>query len=221
MTGSGDSVATADVVGSLILASDYRVPDPARVWPLLERRRGELAALGAHHVFVHTSVGEPERVLVTMALHTAEPVARLLRSHTFFDWFDAVGVEDLPAVFAGELVDRFHIDRWTAKAPAVVIAGVTVVEDLGLLLDQVHRTHELFRRNGVQNVWIFRALDNPNEVMFLQDVDDAASARRWLDRPETAANWLTEAGVGAYPPVFVGTLQHVMRIDVVEPANGG
>ncbi|BCI51110.1 fatty-acid--CoA ligase [Mycolicibacterium litorale] len=221
MTGSGDSAATADVAGSLILTSDYRVPDPARVWPLLERRRTELAALGAHHVFVHTSVNEPDRVLVTMALHTAEPVTELLRSHVFLEWFDAVGVEDLPAVFAGELVERCHFDRWTAKAPAVVIAGVTVVQDLGILLDQVHRTHDLFRRNGIQNVWIFRALDDPNEVMFLQDVDDVASARRWLRRPETAAKWLTEAGVGPYPPVFVGTLRHVMRLDVVEPANGG
>ncbi|WP_193044789.1 fatty-acid--CoA ligase [Mycolicibacterium baixiangningiae] len=221
MTVSGYSAETAGVAGSLILTTDYRVPDPSRVWPLLEGRRQELAALGAHHVFVHTSVGEADRVLVTMALHTAEPVANLLRSHAFFDWFDAVGVQDLPAVFAGELVDRFHVEHWTATAPAVVIAGVTVVQDVGSLLDQVHRTRTLFRRNGIQNVWIFRALDDPNEIMFLQDVADEASARRWLERPETAAKWLTEAGVGAYPPVFVGTLRHVMRIDVVERANGG
>lgn len=226
MTVPGEDAVTAGVAGSLILTSDYRVADPSRVWPLLERRRAELAALGAHHVFVHTSISEPDRVLVTMALHTAEPVADLLRSHVFFDWFDAVGVQDLPAVFAGELVERFHVedgDRavWTATAPAVVIAGVTVVQDVETLLDQVHRTRVLFLRNGIQNVWIFRALDDPQEVMFLQDVADEAGARRWLDRPETAAKWLTEAGVGAYPPVFVGTLRHVMRIDVVEHADGG
>lgn len=221
MTVSGDPADTAGVAGSLILTTDYRVADPSRVWPLLEGRRRELAALGAHHVFVHTSVSDPDRVLVTMALHTAEPVSELLRSHVFFDWFDAVGVQDLPAVFAGELVDRFHVERWTATPPAVVIAGVTVVQDVDTLLGQVHRTHDLFRRNGIQNVWIFRALDDPHEVMFLQDVVDEVSARRWLDRPETAAKWLTDAGVGAYPPVFVGTLRRVMRIDVVEPANGG
>jgi hypothetical protein len=222
----GEDTATGGVAGSLILTSDYRVPDPARVGPLLERHRDGLAALGAHHVFVHTSISEPDRVLVTIALHTAEPVADLLRSHVFFDWFDAVGVQDLPAVFAGELVDRFHVGHrhfahWTAAAPTVVIAGVTVVQDVGTLLDQVHRTRSLFRRNGIQNVWIFRALDDPHEVMFLQDVVDEADARRWLRRPETAARWLAEAGVGAYPPVFVGTLGHVMRLDVVEHADGG
>jgi hypothetical protein len=221
MTVPGEDAVTAGVAGSLILTSDYRVADPSRVWPLLERRRADLAALGAHHVFVHTSISEPDRVLVTMALHTAEPVADLLRSHVFFDWFDAVGVQDLPAVFAGELVERCLFDHWTATAPAVVIAGVTVVQDVATLLDQVHRTRSLFRRNGIRNVWIFRALDDPHEVMFLQDVVDEAGARRWLERPETAAKWLTEAGVGAYPPVFVGTLRHVMRIDIVDQADGG
>ena len=86
---------------SLVLTTDYRVPDPTRVWPLLQRRRDGLAALGAHHVFVYTSSTDPERVLVTIALKTREPVAELLRSRAFFEWFDTVGVEDLPAVFAG------------------------------------------------------------------------------------------------------------------------
>src|SRR3954464_15113834 len=98
-----------DPAHSLVLTTDYRVPDPTRVWPLLKRRRDGLAALGAHHVFVYTSTTDPERVLVTIALHTREPVAELLKSRAFFEWFDAVGVEDLPAVFAGELVERFDI----------------------------------------------------------------------------------------------------------------
>lgn len=94
---------------SLVLTTDYRVPDPTRVWPLLQRRRDGLAALGAHHVFVYTSTTDPERVLVTIALETREPVAQLLRSRAFIEWFDAVGVEDLPAVFAGELIERFDL----------------------------------------------------------------------------------------------------------------
>jgi hypothetical protein len=60
---------------SLVLITDYLVPDPTRVWPLLQRRRDGLAALGAYHVFVYTSTTDPERVLVTIALETREPVA--------------------------------------------------------------------------------------------------------------------------------------------------
>ncbi|EUA92941.1 putative fatty-acid-CoA ligase FadD16 [Mycobacterium ulcerans str. Harvey] len=44
-------------------------------------------------------------------MHSREPVVELLRSRVFFDWFDAVGVDDIPAVFAGEIVDRFVVGR--------------------------------------------------------------------------------------------------------------
>src|SRR4051794_23226186 len=115
---------------SLVLTTNYRVPDPTRVWPLLQRRRDGLAALGAHHVFVYHSTTDPERVLVTIALHTRDPVAELLRSRAFFEWFDAVGVEDLPAVFAGELIERFDFADVPADAPpGVVVVGIMVVDD--------------------------------------------------------------------------------------------
>ncbi|MGH3640164.1 MAG: hypothetical protein ACRDUX_14165, partial [Mycobacterium sp.] len=91
---------------SLVLASDYRVSHPDRVGPLLERRTQALADLGAHHVLVYESTTEPGRVLVMIAIHAREPVLELLRSRTFFEWFDAVGVEDIPAVFAGEELER-------------------------------------------------------------------------------------------------------------------
>jgi hypothetical protein len=61
-------------------------------------------------------------------------------------------------------------------------------------------------------VRIFEAFDDPHEVMFLQELADEESAARWLNRPETTAEWLSDAGVGAYPPVFVGKLAHTMRI---------
>ena len=35
---------------SIVITSDYRVPDPERVWPLLQRRKKELADIGAQSV---------------------------------------------------------------------------------------------------------------------------------------------------------------------------
>ncbi len=199
---------------SLILATDYRVPDPGRVWPLLQRRKQELADLGAHHVLVHLSATDADRVLVTMALSGREPVVELLRSRVFFDWFDEVGVEDLPAVFAGEQVERFDAaDSAGPRPPGVVVSGVTVVEDPDALFGYVRRNLDYFRGAGVRRMWIFRAFDDPCEVMFMQELADEASAERWLQRPETAAQWLHDAGVGPYPPVFIGRLAHLMRID--------
>ena len=96
---------------SMVIASDYRVPDPERVWPLLQRRKSALASIGAHHVLVYASTHDYGRVLVTIGVRSREPIVELLRSRVFFDWFDAVGVEDIPAVFAGEIVERFEPSR--------------------------------------------------------------------------------------------------------------
>jgi hypothetical protein len=204
---------TPEPAHSLVLTTDYRVPDPTRVWPLLQRRQDGLAALGAHHVFVYTSTTDAERVLVTIALDTREPVADLLRSQAFFQWFDAVGVEDFPAVFAGELVERFEfVDESDWAAPGVVVVGITAVEDPAGFRVHVRQTRDVFKTAGIRRVRIFEAFDDPHEVMFLQELVDEASARRWLARPDIAAEWLSDAGVGAYPPVFVGRLAHTMRI---------
>ncbi len=198
----------------LVLTTNYRVPDPSRVWPLLQRRRDGLAALGAHHVFVYHSTTDPERVLVTIALQTREPVAELLRSHEFFDWFDAVGVEDLPAVFAGELIERFDfVDVSVAAPPGIVVVGIMVVDDAAAFRAHVHQTRDLFLKAGIRRVRIFEAFDDPHEVMFLHELSDPESAERWLRRPDIAAEWFSDAGVGAYPPLFIGRLERTMRIE--------
>ena len=198
---------------SLVLTTDYRVPDPTRVWPLLQRRRDGLAALGAHHVFVYKSTTDPERVLVTIALETREPVAELLRSRAFFEWFDAVGVEDLPAVFAGELIERFDFVADPAAAPpGIVVVGIMVVDDASLFRAHVHETRDLFLKAGIRRVRIFEAFDDPHEVMFLHELADEESVSRWLNRPDIAAEWFSDAGVGAYPPLFIGRFAHMMRI---------
>jgi hypothetical protein len=197
---------------SLVLTTDYRVPDPSRVWPLLQRRRDGLAALGAHHVFVYTSTTDPERVLVTIALETREPVAELLRSRAFFEWFDEVGVEDLPAVFAGELIERF--DVVTDPAPTgIVVIGIVVVDDVNVFRTHIRATRDLFLKAGIRRVRIFEAFDDPREVMFLHELTDEESASRWLGRPDIAAEWFSDAGVGAYPPLFIGRFAHTMHIE--------
>ena len=130
-----DVVTTGDI-HSMVIASDYRVPDPTKVWPLLQRNKPALADIGAHHVLVYTSTHDHGRVLVMIGVHSREPIVELLRSRVFFDWFDAVGVDDIPAVFAGEIVDRFVAAPPTSPsgaptpaAPGVVVAAVASVDD--------------------------------------------------------------------------------------------
>jgi hypothetical protein len=199
---------------SMVIASDYRVPNPERVWPLLQRRKSALAGIGAHHVLVYTSTHDYGRVLVTIGVRSREPIVELLRSRVFFDWFDAVGVEDIPAVFAGEIIERFEPALPSnPEAPGVVVAAMASVDDVSVLTEEVRAGLSRFSAAGVRKTWIFRAFDDGHEVMILQELDDEDRAREWIEHPDTAAPWITRAGIGAYPPVFVGKFFDMMRID--------
>jgi heme-degrading monooxygenase HmoA len=197
---------------SLVIASDYRVPDPEQVWPLLKRRRSALADIGAHHVLLYTSTHDYGRVLVTIGVRSREPIVELLRSRVFFEWFDAVGVEDIPAVFAGEIVERFGSVTPSAP-PGVVVAAIASVDDVNILTAEIRGALTRFEAAGIRETRLFRAFDDGHEVMIMQELDDEDRARRWLEHPDAAAPWIGRAGVGAYPPVFVGKFVDMMRID--------
>jgi hypothetical protein len=196
---------------SMVIASDYRVADPEQVWPLLTRRRSALADIGAHHVLLYTSTHDHGRVLVTIGVRSREPIVELLRSRVFFDWFDAVGVDDIPAVFAGEVVERFG--SVAQSAPGIVVAAMSAVDDVPSLTHEIRRALPRFEAAGIRETRLFQAFDDSHEVMILQDLDDENHARRWIEHPDTAAPWIDGAGVGAYPPVFVGKFFDMMRID--------
>jgi hypothetical protein len=199
---------------SMVIASDYRVPNPERVWPLIQRRKAALAGIGAHHVLVYTSTHDHGRVLVTIGVRSREPIVELLRSRVFFDWFDAVGVEDIPAVFAGEIVERFNSGTPSQPtAPGVVIAAIASVDNVSVLTAEIRGALPRFQKAGVRETRVFKAFDDGHEVLILQEIDDENAARRWIEHPDVVARWMTGAPVGAYPPLFVGKLVGMMRID--------
>jgi hypothetical protein len=205
---------TTSGIYSLILVSDYRIDDPSRAWPLLERSKPALADIGAHHVLVCTSTHEYGRVLVMIGVHSREPIVELLRSQVFFDWFDAAGVIDIPAVFAGEIVDRFvSVPTATREVAGTIVATIASVRDVSTLTAEVASALERFAAAGVRKTWVFRAFDDEHEVLILSELPDEESARQWIDHPDPAAEWMFGTGAGAYPPVFIGRFSNMMRIE--------
>jgi len=200
-------------VRSFVFAIDFRVPQPERVWPVLEANRESFADLGAYYVFAYESTTEPGRVLVVIGVQTEQPLLDLVRSRHFFVWFDAVGIDDIPAVFAGETVERLDIADMSAEGSAdIVVVTITPVDDVGTFMAHVRASVDNFSRAGIRKTVVYQAFDNPREVMFLQQLQSQDSARRWVGRSDIAAEWLAAAGVGAYPPVFVGRFAHAMRL---------
>jgi hypothetical protein len=200
---------------SLILACDFRVDDVDRMWKWLKKHRDGLASIGAHHVVLYTSIWEARRVLVTIGIRQAGPVREVLRSPQIFEWFSISGADDIPPIFGGEVVEK--IDLY-APSPddhvgRVIVGVMSSVDDVPSLMDKVHDGLDRFKRGGVRKIWVYQALDDGREVLILQEVADEVSARQWIDHPDAAAEWMSNAGFGAYPTQFVGKFAHLMTID--------
>ena len=200
---------------SLILACDFRVDDVDRMWEWLKKHSDQLAFIGAHHVVLYTSIWEPHRVLVTVGIRHAHSMRDVLRSPALFEWFNISGADDIPPIFGGEVVEKIdlyppspddHVGR-------VIVGVMSSVHDVAGLMVKLHDGIERFKRDGIRKIWVYRALDDGHEVMILQEAEDEDAARRWIEHPDAAAEWMSNAGLGAYPTQFVGRFAHLMSID--------
>ncbi len=200
---------------SLILACDFRVDDVEVMWNWLKRRHDNLASIGAHHVVLYTSIWEPGRVLVTIGIRHARSIRDVIRSPGLLEWFDIAGLDDIPPIFGGQVVEKIDLDAPSSEEHVgrIVVGVMSSVDDVSELMVKVHAGLDRFERGGVRKIWVYRALDDGQEVMILQEIDNEISARQWIDHPDAAAEWMSNAGLGAYPTQFVGTFAHLMTID--------
>ncbi|HEX2284812.1 MAG TPA: fatty-acid--CoA ligase [Mycobacterium sp.] len=200
---------------SLILACDFRVDNVERMWKWLTKHKDGLRAIGAHHVVLYTSIWEPRRVLVTIGIRQAKSIREVLRSPAIFEWFDISGADDIPPIFGGEVVEKIDLYGPSPEdhVGRVVVGVMSAVEDVSALMVKVHDGLERFKRGGVRKIWVYRALDDGQEVMILQEVEDEITARQWIDHPDAAAEWMSHAGLGPYPTQFVGKFAHLMTVE--------
>ncbi|MDY6871953.1 MAG: fatty-acid--CoA ligase [Actinomycetota bacterium] len=200
---------------SFILACDFRVDDPERMLTWLQTKKAGLNSIGAHHVVVYKSIWEPRRILTTIGIRHPRSVREVLRSPAIFEWFDIAGVDDIPPVFGGEVVEKIDLDCPTSErqVAGVIVGAVAALDDMGALMVKLHDGLDRFREAGVRKVWAYQALDDGQEVMIVQEIGGEANARQWIDHPDVSAEWMWRAGLGAYPTLFVGKLAHVMAAD--------
>lgn len=199
---------------SLVLAADYRVPDPERLMAHVDENAARLAPIGAHHIVTYRSIWESDRFLVTIGLRHHDSIADLMRSEAMFGWFDEAGVDEFPAIFAGEVLEKidFRPQGSGPRAPGVVVGAFAPIGDLTRLLANVHSALDSFAAAGCRQLWMYGSLDGGSDVLILQEVDDEDTARRWFDRSDVSAEWMQRAGFGAYPSVFVGRLEQVVKV---------
>ena len=199
---------------SLILACDFRVDDVDRMWEWLKKHEDGLASIGAHHVVLYTSIWEPRRILVTIGIRHARSIRDVLRTPEIFEWFSISGADDIPPIFGGEVVEKIDLRGSTPEEHVgrVVVGVMSAVEDVSTLMHKVHDGLERFKDGGVRKIWVYQALDDGREVMILQEIEDEVAARQWIEHPDAAAEWMSTAGLGAYPKQFVGRFAHLMTV---------
>ena len=200
---------------SLILACDYRVDDVDQMWRWIKKHKDGLAAIGAHHVVLYESIWEPRRVLVTIGIRHARSIREVLRSPALFEWFDISGADDIPPIFGGEVVEKIDLYGPSSEEHVgqVVVGVVSSVGDVSALMVKVHDGLDRFKSGRVRKIWVYRALDDGHEVMILQELEDEVSARQWIEHPDAAAEWMCNAGLGAYPTQFVGKFAYLMAVE--------
>jgi len=200
---------------SLVLAADYRVPDFDHWWATLTGDLPRLPGLGAHHIVVYRSLDDANHVFVTIGVRERGPSPALA---LMLSWFDSAGVEEIPPLFAGEVVEKLDLDPETGEPGGVVVAAIAPVarlegaEGFDRLRASVHAAAARLAASGVRRFWIYRALDDQAEVMILQEIATERQAEQWIRHPDAAAGFMAAAGVGAYPPLFVGRLVQAIEV---------
>ncbi|CAM3075753.1 hypothetical protein DFJ75_4097 [Williamsia muralis] len=199
---------------SRILASDFSLPSDEGIVDVLSANNDSLAKLGAHHMVVYSGLHDPRRVFATLGLHDRGSIDKLLRNPAVMDWFDAAGVEEIPPLFAGEVVEKIDLVDEPTNHTGIIVAAIAPIDNVDVLLAKVRGSLRRFIAAGVRRVWIYRAFDDRNEVMILQELDTEEHAIAWVEQPDAAAEWMSGAGVGVYPPLFVGKLQRILELQL-------
>jgi hypothetical protein len=207
---------------SLVLASDYRVTDFDSWWSAITHDLRSLARLSAHHLVIYRSIEDANRVFVTIGVHDRRPLEAMLRSADVLSWFTNSGVEDVPPLFAGEVVEKLDLhpsaEDFIGSTP-VIVAGIVPIADFDRYWQRVHADTDRLRDSGVLRFWTYRAFDDPNEVMVLQEVASEQQAHRLLHPAQAVAEWTSSAGVGVYPPLFIGRLIRSIEVPPVVPVG--
>jgi hypothetical protein len=209
-------VTTYPPPASHVLAAEYVAPDLEGLWRHMMTFENSLDEIGVRHVVVYSALRDPHRVFVTVGIRHDQPIEEVLRSPQVFDWFDAAGVTDLPPLFVGRTLEKVQVCNIDAHAhsdhASVVVAAIVPVGDVDVVARQIHENLDGLHSAGVLKIWIYTALDSEEEVMILQEVDSEEHAAEWIDQPDASMGWIRNAGVGVYPPLFVGREARVLHL---------
>ena len=74
---------------------------------------------------------------------------------------------------------------------------------LKLMNEDDDQARERRERYGMRRRWVYRSVDDPNEVMLVAEFDSRAGAEALLRAPEGMRRWNERTGLELFPPVLI------------------
>jgi hypothetical protein len=200
-------------VQPVVLASVLRVPDYDRWESMLEGATDRMRDLGVMRRWAYRSLVDPAEVFSGVLVSSAEQAMVMMRSRQMTEWIMRTGVEELPPFFVGTRVASFDLTDGERVDGQFIVASIHSVPEFDSWMTMVDTDRPWLVAGGARHVWIYRAVDDPDEVMGMMSLESEAAARSLLRRGRTRESWSDESGIDVHPPAFVGRRTQIVDYD--------
>ena len=196
----------------VVLASVQRVPDYDR-WEAMQAGADRMRELGVMRRWAYRSLTDESEIFSGVLVSSAARAMAMMRSHEMTDWFERTGVDEVPPFFVGARIASFDLTEGERVDGQFIVATIHSVPDFGRWRTMLDTDRPWLAAGGTRHVWIYRALDDPNEVMGMMSLQSEAAARALLTGSRTRESWFDESGLDVHPPVFVGRRSQLLDYD--------
>ncbi len=197
----------------VVLATVVRVPDYDRWEGLLAAAADRMVARGVMRRWAYRSIGDPTEVFSGVLVSSAEKAMAMMRGQDMTDWLVRAGVEDVPPFFVGGRVASFDLTEGERVDGKYVVATIHSVRDYDRWMAMVDTDRPWMVDGGTRHVWLYRAIDDPSEVMGMMSLSSEAAARSLQRDGRARQLWFDESNLDVHPPVFVGRRTQLIDFD--------
>ncbi len=197
----------------MVLASVQRVPDYDRWESMLLAATDRMLELGVMRRWAYRSLTDPTEVFSGVLVSSAAQAMAMMRGREMTDWLLSAGVEDVPPFFVGTRVASFDLTEGERVDGKYVVTSIHTVPDFDRWTGMVDADRPWLAERGTRHVWLYRALDDPGEVMGMMSLRSEAAARSLQRGGSTRESWFDASGLDVHPPVFVGRRSQLIDFD--------
>lgn len=188
----------------VVLASVHTVRDYAYWQATNNAENHRLQASGVLRRWSYQSLGDPSQVFSGLLVRTVPQALAILNSRRMADWLLQAGVDEVPPFFVGGRIASFDFTGGQGVQGEFIVAVIHSVPDFDRWLDAVNGDLQRLAGVGTRHLWLYRAVDDPLEVMGMMAIRSEEAARAIVSAGEARHDWFDTSGLHVHPDIFVG-----------------